>query len=353
MDKVSVIVPIYKVEKYLHRCLNSILQQTYCNLEIILVDDGSPDASGKIADQYAERDKRIRVFHKDNGGLSDARNAGMELANGKFIMFVDSDDWLDIRMIDEMLYYENTYQADIIQSAFYYAYEDHLLFDRRYLEKDKPVTMLCSPPVVMEELLHNQRVKNFAWGKLFKTAMIKDLPFKKGVLFEDVFWAYQVMHRANSLLLINRPLYYYYQRSDSIVSHYSVKNLDIIDGLKERHAFIEKNYPDLCKESYRSILTTSFDHYMQLLLRKKITGSGQKRKEIRRYVKLNLVPLKMAARQDWVLYRRLILFSLHPSLSFLYLACRKMLRKLKRSSRSLPLQKIDYKREGDGVHEPL
>src|SRR5690625_4541436 len=138
-QKVSIIVPIYKVEKYIHRCIDSILGQSYANLEIILVNDGSPDNSGVIADMYKESDHRIKVIHKKNGGLSDARNEGMKLITGEYTVFVDSDDWMDKNMIKIMVENSLKYEAEVVQTAFYYAYPNKLLIDHRYFsEDDKP-----------------------------------------------------------------------------------------------------------------------------------------------------------------------------------------------------------------------
>lgn len=204
-EKVSIVVPIYNVEKYLKRCVDSIINQTYSNLEIILVNDGSPDNCGKVADNYQERDARIKVFHKANGGLSDARNYGMNQVTGEFTMFVDSDDWLKKNMIEIMISNSNTYQADVVQSAFYYAYDDKLLVDNRHHKAgDTPVCL--DNKTLMHELVINEKVKNFAWGKLYKTKLIRDIPFEKGVLFEDVFWTHQVMHRVDVFVLIHEQI---------------------------------------------------------------------------------------------------------------------------------------------------
>jgi len=163
-DKVSVVVPVYKVEKYIHRCIDSILEQTYPNLEIILVNDGSPDTCGSIINSYQKEDARVKAFHKANGGLSDARNYGMKRVTGEFTMFVDSDDWLDPYMIETMIKHSKTYEADIVQSAFYYAYDDKLLVDHRYYNtQDDPIQL--ERRALMYELVKNETVRNFAWGK--------------------------------------------------------------------------------------------------------------------------------------------------------------------------------------------
>lgn len=338
--KVSVVVPIYKVEKFLNRCIKSILNQTYKNLEVILINDGSPDRCGEIVEGYARIDKRVKVVHKDNGGLSEARNTGMEKVTGEFTVFVDSDDWLDSKMVEELINTSQRFQADIVQSAFYYAHDDYLLFDQRvYSIQGAPVVL--DRHSLMHELVRNERVKNFAWGKLYKTELIKDIPFKKGVLFEDVFWAHQVMHRVDVFVLINNPLYYYFQRSDSIVATYSKRNLDILVGLKERHEFIKINYPQIINESYREILKASLIHYNLLLLNRKRDKNGQLKKEIKSYISENYMQLKNAIITDKTLEKQLFLFKIGPNVNFLFLVLRKILIKLNFVSKSVGLKRIN------------
>ncbi|MBS4179146.1 glycosyltransferase family 2 protein [Lederbergia citrea] len=344
-QKVSVIVPIYKVENYIHRCVDSILEQTYTNLEIILVNDGSPDNCGMIIDDFATKDNRIIVVHKDNGGLSDARNAGMEYVTGEYILFVDSDDWLDRNMIKELVNISLHFKAEIVQSAFYYAYEDHLLYDNRFYKKnDNPIVL--DNKALMTELVINERVKNFAWGKLYKTEIIKELPFKKGVLFEDVFWAHQVMLRVNTYVIMHVPLCYYFQRSDSIVSNYSIKNLDIIDGLKERHRFLEQYYQELTQESYRVILKNSLIHYNLLLMNRKKDKAGLCKKEIYSYIKQNNRSFQRAVEEDKELKKQLSLFLIHPYLNIFFLITRKVLRKLGFLPRPVGLERINISYRG-------
>jgi len=325
--KVSIIVPIYKVEKYIHRCVDSIIHQTYSNLEIILVNDGSPDNCGKMADHYRALDERIKVIHKQNGGLSDARNKGMELATGEFTMFVDSDDWLDEKMVETMVNQAVTFQADIVQTAFYYAYDDQLLIDNRYYTERDP-SVLLNNKALMCELVKNEKVKNFAWGKLYKTKLIKNIPFKKGVLFEDVFWAHQVMHQVDTYLILHEPLFYYYQRHDSIVTTYSPRSLDMIKGLKERHHFIEQFYEELMDESYKIILKTCLIHYHLLVMNRKNDRSGSYRRKIASYIRENNRAFKHAVKDDRQLKRQLFLFSLHPYMNIGFLGGRKALRKI-------------------------
>lgn len=340
--KVSVIVPIYKVEQYLQRCVDSIINQTYKNLEIILVDDGSPDNCGKICNDYAKKDSRIKSIHKANGGLSDARNYGMKYATGDFVLFIDSDDWIKVEMIEVMINKAKEYNADVVQSAFYYAYEDYMLFDDRYYKENQNPIVLNREELI-RELVINERVKNFAWGKLYKINLIKDIPFEKGVLFEDVFWAHKVMHRVNTYVILNNPMCYYLQRRDSIVGNYTPRNLDIIRGLKERHKFISEYYSYLVKESYTLILKTSFQHYYLLTRNKDKDPNNLFREEIKKYIYANYEDILKSVEKDKGLTMKLRLFKIHPNLIFLNDIIDKILRKIRIKKSPKGLKKIYLK----------
>lgn len=338
--KVSVIVPIYKVEKYLHRCVDSILKQSYKELEIILVNDGSPDQCGIIIEDYAENDHRIITVHKENGGLSDARNTGMGYVTGDFTLFVDSDDWIDSQMIERMVVASFKSEADIVQSGYYYAYDDHLIFDKRHFSKDESSVVLDKQEL-MKELVINEKIKNFAWGKLYKTPIIMGLHFEKGVVFEDVFWAHQVMHRANKYVILNKPLYYYYQREDSIVASYSCKSLDMIRGLKDRHRFVETHYQKLTDASLKVILKTCFLHYERLLMTRGIDNNGRYKKEIQLYIKTNYSNFIKAVETDQTLKNQLRLFAIHPSINVFFIYAKRVLRKIKVLPTKESFERID------------
>lgn len=341
LPKVSVIVPIYKVEKYLNRCIDSILNQTYKNIEVILVDDGSPDKCGEIADIYEIKDTRVKSVHKENGGLSDARNYGMKYVSGEYVFFVDSDDWLKEEMIENLLDLAITSEADVVQSGFYYAYETYLLYDDRYYSEDM-LPIKLNKDELMRELVINERVKNFAWGKLYKTNLIKDLPFKEGVLFEDVFWAHKVMDRIDKYIICHKPMYYYLQRSDSIVSTYTVRNLDIIKGLKERHKFIEENYKDLVNESYKIITKTTLLHYYLLNKNKDKDLDSNYRNTLRDYIINNYLNIQEAIEDDKELSNEVKLFKLNYLLSRIYVNINKILRKVKLKKQSPSLKKVSF-----------
>lgn len=341
LPKVSVIVPIYKVENYLNRCVDSILNQTYKNIEVILVDDGSPDKCGEISDSYAINDSRVKSLHKENGGLSDARNYGMRYLTGEYVVFVDSDDWIKEEMIETLVGLAMDLKADIVQSGFYYVYETYLLYDDRYYSEDM-LPIQLNKNELMREIVINERVKNFAWGKLYKTNLIKDLYFEKGVLFEDVFWAHKVMDRVDKYVICHKPMCYYLQRNDSIVSTYTVKNLDIIKGVKERHKFIEENYKELINESYKILTKTILLHYYLLNKNRDKDLDGYYRKELRGYIINNYLNIQKAIKDDKELSNEVKLFKLNYLLSRAYVNINKVLRKVKLKEQSPALKKVNF-----------
>lgn len=339
LPKVSVVVPIYKVENYLRRCVDSILNQSYTNLEVILVNDGSPDNCGQLIETYAAQDKRVKSFHKENGGLSDARNFGMKHVTGEYTIFVDSDDWLDLNMVEILMNHAIDYKADIVQSAFYYAYENYLLYDNRYFKQEEPPVLLNNE-LLMKELVINEKVKNFAWGKLFKTSLIKDLPFKKGVLFEDVYWAHRVMHQVERYVMVHKALIYYFQRPDSIVSSYSPRSIDILTGLKERHHFINKYYKQLSNESLVLLFKTSIHHYNLLLQQEKTEEVRRCQKDIYSYINKNFRHIQQAVKKDKDLLIQVHLFNIHPLINVIYLGIRKALRKIRIIKQPASLERV-------------
>ena len=248
---ISVVVPIYNMEPYLARCVDSLLSQTYADLEIILVNDGSTDGSPTLCERYAAQDSRIKVLHKPNGGLSDARNAGVEAATGEWIYFVDSDDWLDRDAIGRLYDFAVTGRCDVVQGNMYYVYADYMLY-RKADRKERRTTVLGREEA-MRGLIVNDRIKNFAWGKLYRAKLIKDLPFPVGKYFEDSFWQHYVIDRTERYGIVDTPLYYYRQRADSISGTPSERFEDLLEGNRERMAFVERKYPsfvDLMRRRY-------------------------------------------------------------------------------------------------------
>jgi len=251
---ISVIVPIFNVEQYLSKCVDSLLSQSYKDLEIILVDDGSTDHCPTFCDEYAKIDNRVIVIHKINGGLSDARNVGMKIVHGEWIFFLDADDWIDNNALEVLYHFAVDNDCDIVQGNFYYTYNDHLLY--RCESRREHVNHILNRSEAMKELIINERVKNFAWGKLYKTSLVKTVDFPIGKFFEDSFWQHLIIHRTNKYGIVEDPLYYYRQREDSISGILTDRYDDLIEGYKHRLEFIEINYPqytDLMRRMYRKI----------------------------------------------------------------------------------------------------
>lgn len=240
---ISVIIPVYNVAQYLSQCVESLFSQSFKELEIILVDDGSTDDCSDLCDEYERKDVRIKVIHKKNGGLSDARNAGMRIAKGEWIYFVDSDDWVAQDAIQKLYQFAVENHCDVVQGGLYYAYHDYLLC-RKASKKEQKRTLLKRHDA-MRELIINDRVKNFAWGKLYKADLIKDLFFPVGKYFEDSFWQHLVLDRVERYGIVDEPLYYYRQRKDSISGISSNRLNDLLGGNRERLNFIREKYPEL------------------------------------------------------------------------------------------------------------
>lgn len=226
MDKVSVIVPIYNVARYLDRCVNSILCQTYSELEVLLIDDGSTDESGSLCDAWERKDPRIRVIHKSNGGLSDARNAGLDVASGEYIVFVDSDDYIAADMIKTL--YEAIIEdhANLSLCNFLYVDEDGEELPAR--NRDLPIRDECitGSEAIQKMLAINQKGWYYitAWNKLYSANLFSEIRFPAGKLHEDEFTAYKVFAQCERVACVSAVGYYYVQRSGSIMHGKSRKS---------------------------------------------------------------------------------------------------------------------------------
>lgn len=264
MATVSIIVPVYKVEKYLDKCIESIISQTYKDLEIILVDDGSPDNCGGICDEYATKDSRIRVIHKENGGLSDARNAGLNIATGEYIMFVDSDDYITENMV-EILY--NKIQSDKSDMAVCsYEWVDEVGEAIEEHIGESPVENECiSSYDILEKLCGNKGwYYVIASAKLYKKSLFEDIRFPKGKVHEDAFIIHRIMDKCDKISCVEDLMYKYVQRTDSIMGKgISIKRLDDTEAYIERCKFLlEKNYVELAWRTAITAINTYQVYYL-------------------------------------------------------------------------------------------
>lgn len=240
---ISIIVPVYNVENYIDLCVNSLLKQTYTNIEIILVDDGSTDSSGDKCDLFAQIDNRIKVVHKTNGGLSDARNVGTGYAKGEFITYVDSDDWISDNMI-KMLYDKiSSYGADVAICSYIEAENEFSTLSSKNINRK---TIIYSGSDALKEMLYQTSFGNSAWGKLYRTDIMRKFPFPKGKLYEDLFTTYKVLYEANKVVYCSERLYYYRVNPNSIMhSDFNLRMFDIVDAIDEITEFVNDNAPSI------------------------------------------------------------------------------------------------------------
>lgn len=241
--KISIIIPVYNVEEYLPRCIDSLRNQSFQNLEIILVDDGSPDNSGKICDEYALKDDRIKVIHKENGRAYDARNKGLDIATGDFIGFMDSDDFIHPEMYQSLYNLLTDYNTDIAQCSFTKVQSGEII----------PPVPDNSPRVFSNEgalaQLYSDVSIEFAviWNKIYKKELVQNVRFKKAFIHDDEFFTYKLFYAATKVVAIDSEFYYYYQSPNSMIrSPFSARKMEYAEAMEERLTFFrEKRLTDL------------------------------------------------------------------------------------------------------------
>ena len=282
MDLISVIVPVYKVESYLDRCVASIVNQTYSNLEIILVDDGSPDRCGAMCDAWAEKDPRIKVIHKENGGLSDARNAGMAAATGEYIAFVDSDDWVDALMYQCLYEAMTTTGSDIASCG-----ARRVWLDGRSAQELLSLNRDCvlEQNDSMEALITEKGLVQTVWNKLYRRNVTDGILFPVGLIHEDEFWTWQVVARAKRVVTIKESYYNYLQRDSSIMgAGYSEKSLLVVKAKTERQKYLEKSMPSLTDMGRTDLVFTCMHLGIQVVKTLCMKEAAQHMKHLKRTI---------------------------------------------------------------------
>lgn len=280
---ISVVVPVYNVEKYLSRCIDSVIAQSYKNLDIILVDDGSTDSSGVLCDKYKAFDSRIRVFHKKNGGLSDARNYGITKSKGKYITFIDSDDYVTndcISFLYELISKAN-YRIAICSLYTYFA------SNQRIIKQGNDSVMELSGKEALRSLCYNKSVDTCAYAKLYDIHLFDNIKFPVGRLYEDTGTTYKLIDQCDKIICGFSPKYYYYIRDDSITtSSFTIRKLDMLDMADELAHYILNKYPDLKDAATRKQVYARFSVLNQMLdvHDEKYIGI---RKEIIKFIKNN------------------------------------------------------------------
>ena len=262
---ISIIVPVYQVEKYLEKCINSIIAQTYKNLEIILVDDGSTDSCPAICDRFKEEDSRIKIIHQENGGLSLARNVGLEHATGDFIGFVDSDDWIEPNMYE------------VLMSALQETGADIAVCDRQIETSDPKLISiditscerkLYSSEEALRMIINKERfIYSYVWNKLYKRTILANIQFLNNTIYEDILWTPQVVGNTKLLVCVDCPYYHYQSRAESLTHNNQnevQRLLNKIEMYKKRLEYIHKYYPSLEKITVFKLQIFCFHEYMNI-----------------------------------------------------------------------------------------
>lgn len=281
MCEISIIVPVYNVEKYLKKCIDSILTQTFEDFELILVDDGSPDNSGAICDQYAKKDTRVRVIHKENGGLSSARNAGIEVAQGKYLGFVDSDDYIAKDMYE--LLYNNIIKEDADMSicGIYHVYEG------KEPKQNSEKYMILNRDEAMVLIFHGNQISDHAVNKLYKKSIFSELRYPNGKYHEDSFTIVGILDQCEKVVVDTKQKYYYYHRDDSITSQtFSEKHLEYITAWEQNEQKVLGRSKDIDEAAHQRVCFANF-----LVLDKIVNANVEKTisetKDIVNYLKSN------------------------------------------------------------------
>ncbi len=239
MELVSIIIPIYNIEDYLERCVESVVHQTYSNLEIILVDDGSTDHCPQMCDEWAKKDSRIRVIHQKNGGLSVARNSGLDIAVGAYILLLDSDDYIAPDTVECLLSALTNTDADLSICGFIRGSEEHHVFEHCKTESPEVVD---AETALMRIYAGDESALKYgaACFKLYQRHLFDGVRFPVGKLFEDIYTTHKLLAAAGKIAVLNEPLYYYFQRESSIMnSTFTLKKLDYLQALVDRVAFFK------------------------------------------------------------------------------------------------------------------
>ena len=266
---ISIIAPVYKVEPYIRRCVESIIGQTYRKIEVLLVDDGSPDHCGAICDEYARRDERITVIHQENKGLSAARNAALDMAKGDYLMFVDSDDWVEPDFCAVALRLAQENQAQVVSFGYNEVFfrKDGKMTGKKQEKTPSQTGFMEANEAVRHLILRDDVIYNFVWNKLFRRSLWGDTRFPEGRVFEDQAVTYLMMIKAGKVYVSDAVLYNYTQRPDSIMSTMSVCPKTIADCFtlwKERLPVIRQYCPENERFQLMAMANQAVSGYMYI-----------------------------------------------------------------------------------------
>ena len=261
---ISVVIPVYKVEKYLNKCVGSVLAQTYANLEVILVDDGSPDSCPAMCDAFAREDKRIVVIHKENGGLSDARNSGLNIAKGAYISFIDSDDYIAPTMYERMLQHMLVCDADMAICDFCYVDDNYSAIDEA--NRTSPMKNECLSTEGLLQAICGDKGWYYvtAWNKLYRRELFDKIRFPIRKQHEDEFVIHHLADQCEKIVCINEAFYYYLQRSDSIMgAGNALKSMDYGEALLDRYHYAKQRHNGQLRNNVVTELAYKMEHWIR------------------------------------------------------------------------------------------
>lgn len=280
---ISIIVPIYNVEKYLKECIESIINQTYKNIEIILVDDGSPDNCGIICDEYSQKDKRIIVIHKENGGLSDARNKGIDIAKGDYLTFIDSDDFVNIDYIEKLYNSIKLNNTKLAQCGISKVNENNEIIERLNYDEN----YIKTSHEILNELYGKHLIENVVvWNKMYAKELFENIRFPVGKIHEDEFTTYKIFYSVDRISLLSDCLYNYRQTNESIIGKkFNKKRLNLLEALEERMDFFKnRNEIDLYEKTLKFYIEELRLYYIKV--KKYIENSKEIQQDIKRKYKI-------------------------------------------------------------------
>ena len=278
---ISIIVPVYNAKDYLRRCLDSILAQTYTDWEALLIDDGSTDESGNICDEYAIKDKRFKVFHRENKGVSAVRNAGLANASGEYISFIDSDDFVHEGMLAKQYQMLKENDADLAITGYDFAYDDTL-----NQATVKGELQILNSEGAIKKILDNQQFCS-PWTKLYKKKLFNNVNYPEGEIYEDLMTAFEIFMAADKIVYQDIPFYNYFQACVSITrSDFSYSKLDEVKALKKQYEFVNAKFPELADEARYKYVNNVFGHIINLVTKDDEIGQ-EKYKEFTKVLKDN------------------------------------------------------------------
>lgn len=282
MAEISVIVPVYNVEKYLDKCVESLIKQTFQDIEILLIDDGSTDSSGAICDKWEIQDARVRAIHKENGGLSDARNRGIQEAVGTYIGFIDSDDYVTPEMYEILYHNLKKEDADVAYCGMYHCYANGIV-----TRKDTTSYLVVDAKEAVRLMLDSRMISVTIPNRLYKKSLFDQVRFPYGKVSEDVFVAVELMLQTKRAVIDMRPQYYYVHREGSISTKpYTPKDMNAVEGYEKNLKLVQEHYPDL--EPY-ALFRCYWSHFYvldKMLLAKK-NPYAEDQKEVIAYLRKN------------------------------------------------------------------